>query len=633
MKKILILPLIALMFIVCSMGIASAHVGHDNISVTFDFPKNGSTLLNNTWTTQRFNITLNESVNKSCEAEFNSNGTWIEMTATAATNVSYYFDFTSSTLTGDWQAVIYRCGNVTGFKSYSNFTDSVLYYKLSNAVLAPLNRAFLNNSIIARNEALNVTTGSLNASNCTYQLDGGVGRVWLNQTGLMTRTGGWQWWTNTSEMALSNTTFGTNPGTYHNITFNCSNSIGTWYSSDTIFFKVDAIQPTILYSGMAYTLGNATTGGNYLNVTFNITDNNPSRCYLKLRWGSDNSFKNVSSWLTYDPTQYITSSTNNTANGVCKVSILPTDVTKDGYVEVVPSAQDEAGNGNSTTLWNQSYIFYRMKTGWNLVAGFENKSLTAIGNEFKNVTYVSVWDNLANMKNFTTWTFGGSTNGATIVNFSTTQGSGGTYIYVSADIVSIRRYYDMPVGWSNVSLYSNTSVGKTTWNMVAINRNITNINASLFSNVACTNLTYEITNQSINFAANDTDYALGYYALSIISIKNRTHIFYSSNYTGGSNWTVSTNLSYIRINVDGGNIIGVYNVSYIGSLNLVRACNNITWVSWYNVQLGKPCSFFRNRLATSCPGYLSNSISVDRGDAIWIAIQNGVNITFDRSKW
>jgi len=324
-------------------------------------------------------------------------------------------------------------------------------------------------------------------------------------------------------------------GLYHNWTV---------YENGTVagfgYFKVDSTVPTFPATP-SFTLGNKSTGGNYINVTANISDVNPGGCYVTLYWG-DGTNTNVSSEISYNM---------SIQNGVCMANVTPSDITKDGYAEVAMGSKDQAGNSAIET--NQSYIFYRLKTGWNTITGYENKTLSQIAAEFTNITYVSVWDN-AN-KVFATFTVGGSTNSGIGANFSSNYSSGAAFIYVNADVVAMRRYYAPPAAWLNASLYTNNTTN-TPWNLIGVTKQLTDLNATIMQNV-CTNLT--------------------------------------------------------------GAIVGAN-------------CANLTWVSFWSSTENKFCSFYRNRLATSC-SLTSNLYNLTRGDALWLAVQSGANVIVMRGSW
>jgi hypothetical protein len=242
------------------------------------------------------------------------------------------------------------------------------------------------------------------------------------------------------------------------------------------FFKLDTTVPT--FTAPTFTLANKSTGGNYLNITANITDQNPGGCKASLYYTSGTIRNTTSSDVSYN------ASLNNT---VCMVNITPADIVEDGKADVAMYSKDLAGNENISA--NQTYIFYRLKTGWNLITGYENKTVAQIAGEFTNVTYVSLWDN--NEKVFWTYTTGGSTNSTMGVNFSSNLSAGAEWVYVNADVVSMRRYYAVPTTWQNVSLFYNTSANLTTWNLIGVTKYLTDLNATMQRD-ACYNTTYQI---------------------------------------------------------------------------------------------------------------------------------------------
>jgi hypothetical protein len=326
-------------------------------------------------------------------------------------------------------------------------------------------------------------------------------------------------------------------GLYHNWTI-YENGTAAGFG----YFKVDSTIPTF-NSAPGYALGNKSTGGNYLNVSVNISDINPSGCKASLYWG-DSTITNASSEVSYNA---------SAQNDFWFVNVTPSDITKDGYAEVVVTAKDQAGNENITPT-NGTYIFYRLKAGWNVITGYENKTLTQIAAEFTNVTYVSVWDNIN--KAFATFTTGGSTNANIGANFSSNHSSGAVFVYVNADVVSMRRYYAVPTAWQNITLFSNNTTN-TPWNLIGVIKQLTNLNSTIMRN-NCTN------------SSGSTAY--------------------------GPN------------------------------------CANITWISFWSSTENKFCSFYRNRLATSC-SLTSDLYNLTRGDALWLAVQSGVNITLMRGSW
>jgi hypothetical protein len=463
-----------------------------------------------------------------------NNGTLITMSNMSAANTSWQlaFNIPSADRTST-QNVTFKCGNTTALKEWYNTTNGFLFFTPKNAKYTILDRVIINNSILKTKSALNITIVSDNATNCTFNYNNAG-----EQAALMTQSNR-GFWTNASTIvAWSETAF----GTWSNITYNCTDSAGNYSGSGMYFFKLDTAAPTFPATPVFSSIGNKTTGGNYITLTINSTDANPSYCGASLYW-SDGTRTNVSTEVSFNL---------STTNANCSLNVTPSDITNDGYVEVVPFMKDNAGNENTSTT-NQSYIFYRLKTGWNVITGYENKTLTQIAGEFTNVTYVSVWDNLN--KVFVTFTVGGATNSGIGSNITSNYSAGAAYIYVNANVNVMRRYYAPPAAWLNISLFSNNTTN-TPWNLVGITKQLTDLNATLMGNV-CTNLT--------------------------------------------------------------GTIVGAN-------------CANLTWFSYYSVQEGKFCSFYRNRLATSC-ARLTNETNLTRGDALWIAVQSGANVTLIRGSW
>jgi len=488
-------------------------------------------------------------------------------------------------------------------------TAGFLYFTPKNyAGYSILDRVIINNSILNAIPVLNITVVSENATNCTFNYDAAG-----EQSALMSQSPDRGFWTNASALSWTDTTF----DTWDNITYNCTDSAGNYSGSGLLFFKLDTAAPTFPATPTFSSISNKSTGGNYLTVTINTTDANPSYCGLSLYYGSGTR-RNISSEVSFN-------STLN--NALCYVNVTPSDIVEDGYVEIVPFVKDNAGNENTSTT-NQSYIVYRLKTGWNIITGYQNKTLSQIAAEFTNVTYVSVFDNRGNMKNFTTFTVGGATNANTGANFSSDYSSGAAYVYVNSDVVSIRRYYSPPSSWQSVNLYHNTSASKPTWNLIGVTAQLTNLNSTIMQNV-CGNYTLgTTTNETVNFTANDT-----WVALTNSLVLSASAVMNESVSIPAGNWT--TNATHIKLVDTVGDVDPLldYNVTYTytGAYSYAN-CANVTWVSFYSIQDGKFCSFYRNRLATSC-SLTSAQYNLTRGDALWIATQPGVNITLARGSW
>jgi hypothetical protein len=629
----LIIPLMfifALSLLACS-GLASTYetTGTNNTETLFTYanPLNDTLYFNLSTGYARF---INMSTNVSfvtCKFMWNNNQTYFFLknnsyANTTWINASSYTFFDNNP--GSWNNFTFWCNNGTNNMTYTN--SSTLKYKMFSSTSYTISNWIINNySGYASMPLLNITT-SRSVKEC-YMLNDTFSTIGMKNLTVHNHTDGStesQFWGNASSLInIPSSLF----GDYHNITFWCTDAYGnkTWLNTsktNLVNYFLDKAKSTFP-GNLSWSLGNY-TGGNYVQLWFNISDNNPSKCWAGLHYYKDNTIKNTTGTASYDTSLSV--GTTGLAN--CSINITPSDITKDGYVEIFGYAMDAVGNQNKTDT-NRSYIVYRMKTGWNMVTGFENKTLNQIAGEFTNVSYVSVWDELN--KTFTTFTVGGATNSGILANFSSVYGAGATYIYVTEDIVSMRRYYAIPTTWANVTLYANATTGKTSWNMVGINRNITNLNMTLINQSACRNYTYTITNDSLNFTDNGTFIPFtNKNVTTVILVSNLSLTVPALNY--------SYNTTHINI-TDPNGILGykfnrTFNVTYLRAISWAdTSCSDFTWVSWYNIQLGKYCSFYYNRLATSCSGYLSNNISLDKGDALWIALREGVNVTLDRSKW
>ena len=532
-KKLVIIFLAALIVIAALAYLAYASPA---IGFTYNTPTNGSTQFPEIGGVLNFSISTNESFNTSCELMWNNNGTLFAMSNMSAANTSWQLNFNipAANRTAINNAR-YRCGNTTPLKEWSNAT-SILYFWINDNTYTIQDLVVVNNSILSGIPKLNISMNNeKNATNCTFNYNAAG-----EQSALMGQSPNRRFWSNASALSWSDSSY----GAQHNISYNCTDSAGNYSGSGLYFFKLDTAAPTFPATPVFSSIGNKSTGGNYITITANTTDANAGYCGASLYYGSDIR-RNVSREVSFN------SSANN-AN--CTVNITPSDIAEDGYVEITPFVKDVAGNENVSST-NQSYIIYRLKTGWNVVTGYENKTLSQIAAEFTNVTYVSVFDNQPTMKNFTTFTVGGSTNSGVGSNHSANYSYGAAYVYVNADVVSMRRYYALPSAWTNATLWTNSTVGKPTWNLVGVTKQLTNLNTTMMQNV-CTNTTGAI---------------------------------------------VGTN------------------------------CANLTWFSFYSIQDGKFCSFYRNRLATSC-SLTTAQYNLTRGDALWIAVQN-TNVILMRGSW
>lgn len=432
-----------------------------NPSITINAPTNYTTVYPEPTGSFNVTITSNESHNVTCKLQYNLNGTMIAMSNTSAANTSWKYDFIVpvTARNGNWQNISFSCGNTSALTTWTNSTP--LLFRLKDADYSILDRAITNSTMLSSNASLNITIVSDNATNCTYNLNN-AGKA------LMSQSPNRGFWTNASAVANPETAF----GAWNNITYNCSDSSGN-FSSITTYFKLDLTDPSFPATP-AFTLGNKSTGGNYLNITANVSDKNPGGCMASIYWDNGAIF-NSTGEVSYSTA---------VENGVCMVNVTSSDIAHDGYAEIMIASKDQAGHYAKET--NQSYIIRRLKAGWNLATGFENKTLAQIAAEVPNVTYVSVWDN--EQKVYWTHIVGGSVNATLGSNLSTNMSSGAAYIYVTQDVTLIRRYYAVPSAWANTSIMHNMTAGKQPINLIGVTKAITDLNATMMKNV-CYNST------------------------------------------------------------------------------------------------------------------------------------------------
>ena len=224
-----------------------------------------------------------------------ANGTYFGNTNLTMVNTSWNRFFNAST--SNLNMIDSNTTNWHNWTVYCNHTSDSIFYNVFNFSGYPKDRFFRLNTIIPTinspanatvynyNFTLNITINSYlnNATqyNCTYNLglsDGTEGSTWQSQ-----QTGKFANFTNvtsTKNAYRNSTAFNVSVqnayNTWHNITFRC-NDIGMsdYQTSSTILFGIDSTNPTIENESVA--IYNATSGGNYLTLDFDITDQNPSR--------------------------------------------------------------------------------------------------------------------------------------------------------------------------------------------------------------------------------------------------------------------------------------------------------------------------------------------------------------------
>jgi len=244
---------------------------------------------------------------------------------------------------------------------------------------------------------------------------------------------------------------------WHNVTFRCRNGTD-WYNT-TVLFGMDQTAPIV--NNMTYTLAN-TTGGNLINVTFNVSDNHTYSCPVRIidMNGAVENTINATIW-------------DYAWNGRCNIVLYPSNFTKTGAYTIQGTAEDLFGN-SSVSIQNISVNVWKLKTGWNLLTLFENLTMNVTAYMIPNISYVSSYHNL--FKNYTTLTKGLSTYAGILLN-----ATNATYLYVSQDNTLIRPYYSINT-WTNVTLYDNGTglSGASGWNQMGIKSSQT-LNETLYN--------------------------------------------------------------------------------------------------------------------------------------------------------
>lgn len=166
--------------------------------------------------------------------------------------------------------------------------------------------------------------------------------------------------------------------------------------------------------------------GNYVDIQLNITDiTNKSTGALQIFSESD------SKTLTMDMSEdkMSVNSTNATA------TLYPANLSSDGYYYYRVNATDDSGNSNITGNNTLTYQTLKKNT-WNLLSQVEATENTSDwDSKLSNLKYISVFDNAADKKTFTTYQVGTSTNNETDV----TNGYG-VYVYPTSEMSLIRDY-------------------------------------------------------------------------------------------------------------------------------------------------------------------------------------------------
>ena len=370
---------------------------------------------------------------------------------------------------------------------------------------------------------LNVSTSNA-ASKCVALIgynNGTADESWLMTNGTSNTT-----WVNAS-------TFNPNSDShfndYLNLTYRCENgTAGIYWNSSVWYFGFDSTSPVI--DGETYSYSN-TTDGNQIVFTFNVTDNNTDNCAVRIINPTGSVEKTVDGTML-----------ERAEDARCNVTLSPSDFLYNGNYSLEAWAEDEQDNTGVTTS-NESIMIYKMKTGWNLITIYENKTLAEIASMVENISYVSSWDNLA--KSYTTFTVGSSTNGA-----HTANATNATYVYANEDLTLMRDYDPVDSKWQNVTLYKTSTSG---WNQMGVMNRMT-LNNTLYNSTGSI-FKYDGTHDTAYTSAN----------ITYVSYYNTTLGKYCSARRGFTATSCSPDLNVTDITLDRGQALWVLidaNITY-----------------------------------------------------------------------
>lgn len=414
----------------------------------------------------------------------------------------------------------------TGFFTINEFAD----YSVANvSVINITANKFSNDTVYSSMPGVNIT---LNRTAATC--------YWINDTNTAEGRGGWQALTNNSGSRLyhGNSSASAIPGnnsqwgTYYNTSYYCTDAYGnkSWSNSTGynvtsgainstsgwLFWKYDTISPQ--FSSDSWTISNATSGGNYVNLTFNVTDNTTASC------GAFVIFQDLSE------TQITGGSINTSVqNGFCFVNITHGNMTVQGNMTIYAYAIDGASTAaNSSTT--REFIMYNLKAdSWNMITLYQNMTLQQIGGLYTNITYVSIWNNPIGYKNFTTYTVGSATNALITINGTVNA----TYLYVDDDIKIVKRYQS----GGNLWLQNTTSVHSPGWNIVGLDRGNFTINQTIY-------MTSTIASDE---AASKTTANVSLLNITFFSYYNHTLGRYCSAYVGYTAYSCPGNVTNVYL--------------------------------------------------------------------------------------
>lgn len=416
----------------------------------------------------------------------NGNGTYFRLVNVSTTNQSWA-NTTSNYIwddvtTGNWQNIYFTCHDTTNTSAtvpltgyaqgnYSFTNSSIFRFKVYAASVIPFwgETGYANNAWYKAAPIVNMSTTSA-ATNCSIIING---TVLVHLTNSTTMNASTVYWTNNSEMSNEiqlDTAVG---GTGYNITYMCADTFNTrtWTNASasvpysTIY--LDNVIPRVWLENYT-TDRNYTSGGQYINITFNTTDVSALDCNIRGLYQEGLS-PSMYTWSTNKK-----STTADATRQTWFINITPADVIYSGKYILQPYCTDAAGNANISST-NKTVVLTRLYTGWNPVSIPYNYTLAQIAGLAPNISYVSIFSNFAGFKNYTTYTAGSSTNALLEVNQTN-----GTYIYVTQNTVLMMNFSDLGQGWMNMTLWGNTSTASG-WNYIALPNSTAGINSTIWN--------------------------------------------------------------------------------------------------------------------------------------------------------
>uniref|UniRef100_A0A6H1ZRK1 Uncharacterized protein n=1 Tax=viral metagenome TaxID=1070528 RepID=A0A6H1ZRK1_9ZZZZ len=407
--------------------------------------------------TNDYNATLNETGLSSCTGYTDSTyTTLVSMINNSGVRTQYWnaSEVIKPSNNGAWRYITWKCEDAFGNQSWYNSTAGAgLLWKINEKAPQSVNitsdNTLTNGTIYDAFPGFNITLND-SLAYCDYYFNETVTSM-SNSSGVRTE------YINSSVFTPAESPY----DEWHNVTYKCQDAFGNVseyirIASNYTYIKVDRTNPTV--ANEIVTIENATTGGNYLNFTFNTSDRNPDIYWI--REYHDAITSTIASTLKY-----------GTENRWVETNLTNTTITVDGKYFFEANARDDV-NRNGTSSANQTYLASYLESGeWNQVVFNENITLANIASKVPDITHVAIYNNLISYKNFTTHTVGTATYADIQINSSLNA----TYIKTNEDVLLIRPYYNF-YETANITLWTGG------WNFIGM-VNKKSLNTTMFADV------------------------------------------------------------------------------------------------------------------------------------------------------